>query len=178
MGFECEEDARKVMAVLPKRFGKYGLTIHPDKTRLVPFGKPKGGRQGNPGTFDFLGFTHYWGKSWGKRMVVKRKTAKDRISRGLKGISKWCRKNRHLDIKAQYEMLGLKLKGHCAYYGITGNAESLRLFRESLKRIWRKWLDRRSRNKGGMTWEKFSCLEKWLPLPPARAVHSICVAKP
>ena len=102
MGFTYEEDARRVMEVLPKRFEKYGLTIHPDKTRLVPFERPsdRPQRPGTPertpaGTFDLLGFTHYWGRSRSGNWVVKRKTSKSRFSRGLTAIAEWCRKNRH-----------------------------------------------------------------------------------
>ena len=90
MGFACEEDARRVLDVLPKRFGKYGLTIHPDKTRLVPFGRPIAspcraglGQAGTPpGSFDFLGFTHYWSRSQKGNWVVKRKTAGSRFQPG------------------------------------------------------------------------------------------------
>jgi hypothetical protein len=102
MGFTCEEDARKVMDVLPKRCEKYGLTIHPEKTRLVPFERPsdrpqpKAAPERTPaGTFDLLGFTHYWGRSrWG-HWVVKRKTSKSRFRRGMAAIADWCRKHRH-----------------------------------------------------------------------------------
>ncbi len=122
MMFSCEEDARRVMAVLPKRFDKYGLTLHPDKTRLVEFRRPdrrppdEGG--GRPGSFDLLGFTHFWAKSRKGNWVVKQKTAKDRLSRALARINKWCQRCRHDPIQEQCEMLRKKLKGHFDYYGI------------------------------------------------------------
>jgi hypothetical protein len=117
LGFACEEDARRVLDVLPKRFGKYGLTLHPDKTRLVPFVRPgrrppAAGRQGAspPGSFGFLGFTHHWGRSKQGSWVVRRKTAGSRFRRALKRIADWCRLNRHLPIREQYEALGRKLR--------------------------------------------------------------------
>jgi len=124
MGFACEEDARGVLAVLPKRFGKYGLTIHPDKTRLVPFHRPANrpaqpGQPGvpPPGSFDFLGFTHSWSRSKRGYWVVKRKTAGSRFRRAVKKIADWCRLNRHLPIAEQYQALKQKLQGHYTYYG-------------------------------------------------------------
>jgi hypothetical protein len=122
MGFACEEDARRVLDVLPKRFGKYGLTIHPDKTRLVPFVRPASrpaapGSPGVllPGSFDFLGFTHSWSRSQRSFWVVKRQTAGSRFQRAIKRIAVWCRLNRHLPIGAQYQALVRKLQGHFAY---------------------------------------------------------------
>ncbi len=126
MMFSREEDARRVMAVLPKRFEKYGLTMHPDKSRLVEFRRPdrrppdEGG--GRPGSFDLLGFTHFWAKSRKGNWVVKQKTAKDRLSRALARINKWYQRCRHYPIQEQCEMLRKKLKGHLDYYGITGNS--------------------------------------------------------
>ena len=150
--FESEGDARRVLDVLPKRFGKYGLTLHPEKTRLVPFqglppGAPPGSRDERPGTFDFLGFTHYWGRTLKGNWAVKRTTAKGRLGRSLGAIGQWCRENRHLSIKEQWEALTAKLRGHYTYYGITGNIASLSNFRYHVTRIWYKWLCRRS-NKG------------------------------
>jgi RNA-directed DNA polymerase len=124
MGFACEEDARRVLDVLPKRFGKYGLTIHPDKTRLLPFGRPDrvpaaAGVQSEPqqGSFDFLGFTHFWSRSKQGRWVVKRKTAGSRFQRAVKRIGDWCRLNRHLPIGVQYQALWQKLRGHFSTTG-------------------------------------------------------------
>ena len=148
MGFTCEEDARRVLEVLPKRFGKYGLTIHPDKTRLVAFQPPDRPDRRTPagcrpGTFDLLGFTHYWGRSRKGIWVVKRRTAASRLRRAITKIAQWCRLNRHRPIAEQHQTLGQKLRGHFAYYGITGNGEALRRFRDAVTRAWRKWLSRR-----------------------------------
>ncbi len=120
--FADRDDARRVLDVLPKRFGKYGLTLHPDKTRLVPFRRPDiAGSRGEegPGTFDLLGFTHYWAVSRRGKWIVKQRTAKDRFSRTLRRIREWCRRYRHAPVDAQHIALVRKLRGHYGYYGIT-----------------------------------------------------------
>jgi RNA-directed DNA polymerase len=177
MGFECPEDAERVLRVLQKRFAKYGLTLHPDKTRLVAFGRPNRPEAERPGTFDFLGFTHYWGRSRKGKWVIKRKTARTRFNRGLKHLSEWCRSNRHRPVAEQHAKLRQKLTGHFAYYGITGNGLWLQKFVEAVKKIWQKWLSRRSRG-APMPWVRFQHLLRRYPLPPVRVVHSIYVAKP
>lgn len=175
MVFSQEVDARRVMKVLPERFGRYGLTLHPTKTRLIAFKRPPldppGPGGGTSETFDLLGFTHYWGRSQKGHWVVKRKTAKDRFSRGLKAVAEWCRKHRHLPVKEQHRTLDRKLRGHYGYYGITGNSKALGRFREGVTQIWRKWLDRRS-NRSNVTREWFGRLLRRYPLPPAIAIHS------
>lgn len=168
---EREEDARRIMAVLPKRFGKYDLTIHSDKTRLIPFQKPAGRKGPRPGSFDLLGFTHFWAKSRKGNWVVKRKTAKGRFSRALRSVTAWCKAHRHEEIEVQHQMLSAKLRGHCGYYGLTGNSRALGRFSYELVRAWRTWLNRRSQ-RARMTWARFKLLLRRYPLPPARAVHS------
>ncbi|MBA7711116.1 hypothetical protein ES703_120070 [subsurface metagenome] len=180
--FSCKEDALRVMKVLPKRFGKYGLTVHPEKTRIIEFNKPgiraeAEQKQQEPASFNFLGFTHYWARSKKGRWYIKRKTEKSRYSRALKKIAKWCRKNRHKSLKEQHKSLRMKLMGHYGYYGITGNGLWIVRFRNQVERIWRKWLNRRSRSPD-MPWERFQYLKKRFPLPRARVVHSYCTAKP
>lgn len=176
MVFETEEDARKVADVLGKRFDKYGLRLHAEKTRLVRFEKPDDREPPESGSgtasFDLLGFTHFWGKSRKGAWVVKKKTAKDRFSRTLKRISEWCRANRHLPIKQQHAALVRKLRGHDAYFGVTGNARALSALRPLVRRIWHRWLARRSW-KSAWTWSRMNTLLARLPLPPARVVHSI-----
>jgi group II intron reverse transcriptase/maturase len=179
MGFACEEDARKVLDVLPKRFAKYGLALHPDKTRLVPFDCPAPNRRPPtdptrtpPGSFDLLGFTHYWGRSWRGGWVYKRKTAQARFSRALKGIAAWCRQNRHRPLSEQHRTLVQKLRGHFGYYGLTGNGPALGSFRNAVLAIWRKWLSRRRRG-GYFSWSALTRLLKRYALPPAHVVHSV-----
>jgi group II intron reverse transcriptase/maturase len=150
MGFRSYRDAQRVMEVLPKRFGKYGLTIHPDKTRLVPFRSPSStvAEQGEeprqrPGTFDLLGFTHFWSRS-----------------------------RRHEPIGFQQRKLNEKLRGHDAYYGITGNSWALARFHREVRECWQKWLNRRNR-KRIMGWSMFQRLTQRYPLAPVRTVHSV-----
>ncbi len=175
--FEREGDARRVLDVLPKRFGRYGLTLHPEKPRLVPFQRPwpdarTGADRGErPGTFDFLGFTHHWGRTRRGSWAVKRKTARSRFRRSLRSIASWCREHRHLPIREQWVALTAKLRGHFAYYGITGNTRSLGSFRYHVRRAWHKWLSRRS-DKARIPWERLSGLERRYPLPPARLGHA------
>jgi group II intron reverse transcriptase/maturase len=179
IGVARGDDARRIMEVLPKRMSKYGLTVHPEKTRLVRFQPPQTNRseteeRDSPGprTFDFLGFTHYWGRSLRGAWVVKRKTAKSRLKRALAALSEWCRKHLHLPIKEQHQKLSQKLRGHYGYYGITGNFSSLKDFREEVRKIWKRWLSRRRRD-GDMTWSEFLRLEKRYGLPRARVVHGL-----
>jgi hypothetical protein len=171
------------------------LTLHPKKTRLVKFTRPRlndrdGGRRGSrPDTFDLLGFTHYWGRarSGGCRALrrptlvrrhspgaVKRKTAADRFSRALRRIAEWCRTPRHQTVKEQWRALCLKLKGHFGYYGITGNSMALDNFRYRVRHVWRKWLSRRSQT-AHVDWDRFALLEQRYPLPPARLAHPFSV---
>lgn len=172
IGFSEEEDARRVKDVLPKRFGEYGLTIHPTKTRLVPFRPPRqeGGGGPPPGSFDLLGFTHYWALSRKGRWVIKRKTAKGRFKRALKAATEWCRAAMHWPMAKQHKVLSRKLQGHYGYYGITGNAVALDRFRSAVRRVWKRALGRRSQKP--LRWARFAELEKVFRLPPAIAVHS------
>lgn len=119
-----------------------------------------------------MGFTHYWGRSPQGRWVVKRKTASSRLSRALQSIALWCRANRHRPVKEQQHMLSLKLRGHFAYYGITGNFRSLAWFRFEVVHRWRKWLNRRNRERS-LDWNIFNRLLERYPLPSARVVHSV-----
>ena len=140
IGVAREDDARRIMEVLPKRMSKYGLTVHPEKTRVVRFhpadvadSEPADQNSTGPRTFDFLGFTHYWGRSLKGGWVVKRKTAKSRLKRAIHSLSDWCRQHLHQPIAVQHQTLKQKLQGHYAYYGITGNFPSLQEFLEEAR---------------------------------------------
>ena len=179
MGFSDEIDARRALGVLAKRFARFGLTLHPTKTRLVNFTRPpyrdppKGqGPSRRSGTLDLLGLTHYWCRSRRGNWIVRRKTAHRRLSRSLQAINQWCRTHRHQRLADQHRMLRLKLQGHYAYYGLTGNYVSLRSFYQGVLRLWKKWLGRRSQ-RAQLDWPRFYRLLKNYPLPAARVVHSV-----
>ncbi len=172
--FENELDAKAIFEVLPKRFEKFGLTLHPVKTKMHRFLQPlkyskgrgvdRGG--GKPGNFDFLGFTHTWGKSRKGNWIVKRKTAKDRVRRALKLLRAYCKKNRHLKLSEQHKGLTRKIRGHCQYYGIQGNSKQIGIYANQLKRIWKYWLGRRSQ-RAYVRWDKFEAYLLKNPLPKA-----------
>ena len=175
--FELEKDAQKVMSVLPKRFGKYGLNLHPKKTKLVPLKRPrftpgKSVKGIADGSFDLLGFTHFWAKSRKGHWVIKQKTAHSRFRRALKSINEWCKGHRHAPVAKQHAILKQKVQGHYGYYGITGNSKALVRFVHETKRIWRQWLDRRSQQRH-MPWERFHQLLKRYPLPDPICIHSL-----
>ena len=171
---EREDDARRVMAVLGKRFARFGLRLHPQKTRMVEFRQPRRSQQRRgpgQGSFDLLGFTHYWARSRRGTWVVKRRTARDRLRRAVRELGRWCRSNRHLPIAVQHRLLSKKVQGHYAYYGITGNWHALGRLRRLAERGWQRWLHRRSQR--GMTWEQFYRLLERYPLPKPRIVHQV-----
>lgn len=168
--FSDEADARRVYDVLPKRFGRYGLTLHPDKTRLIDFRKPRPPNGDGPGSFDLLGFTHVWARTRSGGFAVQRRTARGRFKRALQRVALWCREHRHRPIPEQHTTLSRMLRGHCAYYGITWNSSALLRFRRAMERLWAKWLGRRSQ-RARMTFERF---RKLPALPPAMAIHSHC----
>ncbi len=158
---------------------RFGLTMHPEKSRLVRFRQPKptwhqdhdDDDSKSSGTFNFLGFTHYWGQTRKGGWAMKQKTAKDRLRRSLKSINQWCRAHRHESVAFQHKMLVWKLRGHCAYYGITGNASNLTTFCFHVVHIWQKWLNRRSQ-KRAMPWKRFLRLLARYPLPRMTVRHS------
>jgi len=185
LGFACAEDARRVLDVLPKRFGKYGLTIHPEKTRLVPLVRPPScpatpGRPvvPAPGSFDFLGFTHFGSRSKPGTWVVKRKTAGSRFRRAVQRVAAWCRRNRHRPIGEPYQALRRKRRGHFQYYGgVIGNNRLLWCFRERVQEIWRKGLSRRS-GKARLSWERMNTLLRRYVLPTPPGWVPPCVVNP
>jgi RNA-directed DNA polymerase len=172
--FQYKEDAEKVMEVLPKRFAKYGLTIHPEKTRLLEFGRSAEGnakRQGKkPPAFDFLGYTHVCARSRRGKFTVHVRTMKKRFRRGLKAIATWCQENRHMPVGEQ-KTLNAKLRGHYQYYGRPTNYRGIWRFYREVRHIWHKWLGRRARGPG-MTCEKYAAILGKHPLLLPRILHS------
>jgi len=173
MTFKNHHDAKRVMEVLGKRLARFGLTLHPDKTRFIDFRPERQG--GMPADckappFDFLGFTHTWAKSRKGKNVVRQRTAKSRLARALMATNDWCRQHRHRPLALQRARLSAKLVGHYAYYGITGNVAQLDRYFRQTARSWRKWLARRTRPHV-LTWDRFGALLKRYPLPSPRVVH-------
>jgi len=169
IGFERQDDAERVMEVLPKRMARYGLALHPDKTRLLCFRRPPDAQTGGkgPATFDFLGFTLYWRRTRGGRWVMGCKTRTSRLRRSILAVADWCRRHRHLPVKVQHVALTRRIEGHINYFGVNGNARSLLLLIEAAKRSWLKWLRRRSQ-RTRLTWERFIALLVRFPFPRAR----------
>ena len=173
IGFQREEDAKRVMEVLPKRFAKYGLAIHPEKSRLLAFGKPASRNEVRRGdnTFDFLGFTHYWARSRRGNWVIKHKTASKKVRKTVQALWVWCRDNRHMDLTKQHRILGSKLRGHFQYFGVRCNMRAMQAVRHHAERAWRYWLNRRS-SKKALNWERFQALKTRMPLPTPKIVHT------
>jgi group II intron reverse transcriptase/maturase len=171
LAFSCEEDARRVFDVLPKRFGKYGLALHPEKTRLVEFRRPDrrppSGDARQARTFDLLGFTHFWDLSRNGKWVVKWRTARDRFRRAVRRVSQWCRLNRHQPVVDQWRALTKKLLGHYGYFGVMHNSHAIERFFVHVFLVWRKWLGRRSQ-RAPMSREQMRRLLERYPLPRAR----------
>ena len=179
MAFEDSLDAKRVLGVLGKRLARYGLTLHLDKTRFVDFRDNRPNGTNHPETdstsFTFLGFTHAWGKSRAGKNVVRQVTAKSRYARALAAVTDWCRSNRHQAIRDQHAHLTMMMRGHYAYYGISGNIKRLRWYAYQVVRIWKKWLSRRDRRRR-LHWDRLNDLLTRHPLPAARIVHRYTTA--
>lgn len=170
LGFESKDDALKVMKVLPKRFNKFGLELHPEKTQMIPFGKPRRAHKGKGLlTFDFLGFTFYWGKSLKRNWILKKKTIGKRLRRSMARSWEWCKENRHANMIEQYKALSAKLRGYYQYYGVRGNYKSIEAVYDHVYKAWRYWLCRRGSKKTVF----FDKLKKEFVLPKPRIVHNI-----
>jgi len=169
IGFEREDDAKRVMGVLGRRFERYGLRLHPEKTRLLPFTRPgNGGPKGKgPATFDLLGFTIYWRRSRTGSWVPGFKTRAARLRKAVLAIADWCRSHRHQPVKEQHAALVRRIEGHFNYFGVNGNLRSLRRLVHEVARAWHKWLRRRGQRRP-LNWTRFQDVLRRLPLPTAR----------
>jgi RNA-directed DNA polymerase len=174
MLFAHRADAERVLAVLGKRLGRFGLQLHPDKTRLVDFrprrAAPQHDESALPTIFNFLGFVHIWGTSRKGNAVVRQLTAKDRLARSLKALNQQCRLMRHWPLDVQHEKLCQMLKGHYGYFGISGNIRRLGRLHYHVRRLWHTWLSRRSW-KSFLTWDRYERLLQRFPLSTPRIVH-------
>ena len=169
IGFEFKDDAKRVMDALEERLEHFRLTLHPDRTRLLPFRRPLKRQEGGKGraTFDFLGFTFYWARTRKGRWAMTCKTRSASLRRAIQSVYDWCRRHRHLSVKDQHAALTRRIQGHFNYFGVSGNFRSLLLVIEYAKRSWYKWLCRRSQRKR-LTWERFADLLRDFPLPVPR----------
>ena len=179
IAFEREDDAHKVLEVMHKRFERYGLRLHPEKTRIVPFQRParKSDDKKGPTSFDFLGFTLYWRRSRRESWVPRLKTRKARTQRFLRTVADWCRRHRHEEVKEQHAALVRRINGHFQYFGVNGNVPSLHRVLRACEAIWHKWLNRRSQ-RASKTWDDFRGLLRWWPLPKARVRVQLWRASP
>jgi group II intron reverse transcriptase/maturase len=179
MGFSEQKDAQAMIGELDKRFAEFGLKINADKTRLVPFKRPVPPKWKQeelagvkPGTFDFLGFTFYWGKTRLGGHCVKVKTSKKRFTRTLDRMRDWCRQNRHEPVAWQCAKLNEKLRGHGAYYGVSFNSTMLGKLHYEVTRIWFTWLRRRGQ-KRLMNWQRFHAILTVRPLVQLKCIHRL-----
>jgi hypothetical protein len=166
--FSNKEDAERVMKVLPKRLEKYGLTLHPEKTKRVEVNSRD---RGTPGTVDFLGFTHYMGKSRKGKWILRRKTSKKKLKASLQRASQWMKANRDKPVERLICELNRKLRGHYGYYGITFNYPGLNHYHHKIRRMLHKWLNRRG-GKPRWNWDRYTGeLLRQYPLEQPRIVH-------
>ncbi len=174
LGFERQDDAQRVMAVLGKRLERFGLTLHPEKTRLLDFRRPLRSRGDgrSPTTFDFLGFCWYWRRTRRGSWSVTCKTRRARLARAIKAVHSWCRENRHLPVRQQHAALSRRVQGHINYFGVNGNMASLQRFARQVTRSWFKWLNRRSQ-RARLNWDRYVDLLRDFPLPPPRIMVQI-----
>jgi group II intron reverse transcriptase/maturase len=172
--FQYREDAERVLEVLSKRFAKYGLTLHPEKTRLLAFGRsalPSDPNAPQPATFDVLGFTHVCARSRRGRFTIHVRTIRKRLRRSVKAVAQWCQQHRHDPVANQAAALNAKLRGHYQYYGRRTNYRSLRQFYRLVRWLWHKWLTRRTRGKR-LDWDTFHQLLARHPLLLPRIRHA------
>jgi group II intron reverse transcriptase/maturase len=169
LGFTDKSDAERVMEVLPKRFARYGLTLHPEKTRMIDLNDKRGGKGRS---FDFLGFTHFLSKSQKGSKVLKRKTSSKKFSRSIKNVRDYIKTNRHMKPNDLIAALNVKLRGHYNYYGVTFNSRSLDSFYRWVRFELFKWLNRRG-GKSKLNWDCFKVqIENRHPLLKPYIKHS------
>jgi RNA-directed DNA polymerase len=174
VGFEHQGDAKQFLRDLRERFARFGLELHPDKTRLIEFGRFAAQRRaarglGKPETFEFLGFTHICGRAKDGSFWLRRHTISKRLRAKLKQVKDQLKRRRHLPIPDQGRWLGSVVRGHLAYYAVPGNSRAISAFHRQLGRLWRRALRRRSQ-RHRLNWRRMERLvARWLP--PARIRH-------
>jgi len=179
---QCQDDARHVERALRERFAKFELELHPEKTRVIGFGRyerENAGRQGRRAhTFDFLGFTHFCGSSRRGKFIVGRRTSRKKFRKKCQELNLWLKRTRNfLSVKEWWPILAAKLRGHYQYYGVSGNMPSLQRYHCLAMRLALKWLNRRSQRRS-FNWVGFREYLKHYPLPKPRIVHNLYTLSP
>jgi group II intron reverse transcriptase/maturase len=174
LGFTNEEDAKRVMAVLPKRLDKYGLRLHPEKTKLIRLEEQQVKEHR---TFDFLGFTHHMGTSVNGNRILKRQTSRKKFQASLHRMNDWIKENRHGQLADIVTELNRKLRGHYEYYGLTFNSRQLGRYKDKVQQMLYKWINRRGARR--LSWATFNLhIKVWTPLLGPKIYHSYLLAKP
>jgi RNA-directed DNA polymerase len=181
--FACKGEAERFRAELVERLGKFGLEVEPSKTKVLAFGPgaerlAKASGKPKADTFDFLGFTHYCGRTRnGRRFRMKRRTSRKKFRQQLSAYKSWLKANRARMRNGEiWEMTRAKLRGHIAYYGVTDNYQSIHDTIHRVKRLLFKWLNRQG-GRRRMNWEKFTLMERRFPFPPARITVNLFTSR-
>jgi len=179
---QYQEEAQQVEQALRERFTAFDLTLHPEKTRVISFGRyerENAQRQQRRGhTFDFLGFTHFCGRSRRGKFMVGRRTSRKKFRQKVEALKAWLKQIRNtFPVKEWWPILAAKLRGHYPYYGVSGNMSSIRRFYGLAIRLARKWLNRRSQRRS-FSWEGFRAYLAHYPLPKPRIVHNLYTLSP
>jgi RNA-directed DNA polymerase len=167
-------NAEQLLVELRERFAQFGLSLHPEKTRLIEFGRRamqdrKARGKGNLETFNFLGFTHCCGNTSGRRFTVIRKTMRQRMLKKLKAVNLELQQRRHQPVPEQGRYIDALVRGHVNYYGVPFNSRAIGAFRAMVIRLWYKWLNRRSQ-RPSVTWDRMQrFIARWVP--PAIICH-------
>ena len=173
-GFQHRKEAEQLLNELQERFSKFGLKLHPEKTRLIEFGRfaaqdRRSRGEGKPETFNFLGFTHHCGTDQRGKFTVVRKTMRQRMLKKLKAVNLELRRRMHQPVDEQGRYIRGLIWGHLNYYGVPLNSRAIRAFRTLVIRLWKKWLSRRSQ-RGHVSWDRMQrYIERWVP--PAVICH-------
>ncbi len=179
---QYQEDAQGIEQALRERFTQFDLTLHPEKTRVISFGRYEREnarwQQRRAHTFDFLGFTHFCGRSRRGKFIVGRRTSRKKYHQKVQALTAWLKQIRNwLPVKVWWPILAAKLRGHYQYYGVSGNMPSLRRFYGQVLRSTLKWLNRRSQRRS-FNWAGFGTYLQHYPLPQPRIVHNLYTLSP
>lgn len=170
---QSDRDAQRIRNTLTKRLDKYKLKLNEEKTKLIPFDKKLASKGVVQGSFDFLGFTFYWGRSRSGRIIPKLKTRAKTMRTKLIKVKEWIKETRNkMPLEEIGKIFKAKLRGHINYYGVSHNAGKVSKFLNEAKKIVLKWLNRRSQRKS-FTWEEYAKYIETHPLPTVKIMHQL-----